>query len=106
MGGSAAGAGNRVGGSDGAGIRVQAKAAGTVIQGNFIGTDETGTAILPSATYGIHVYQTSGGVTIGGINAGEGNVVSNSLIAGIGVEGAAEPRRSAAIRSSTTPAPT
>ena len=89
VGGSAAGAGNRVGGSDGAGIRVQAKADGTVIQGNFIGTDETGTAILPSATYGIHVYQTSGGVTIGGINAGEGNVVSNSLIAGIGVEGAA-----------------
>ena len=44
IGGSAAGAGNRVGGSDRNGIWVKSTASGTIIQGNFIGTDDTGTA--------------------------------------------------------------
>jgi hypothetical protein len=86
VGGSAPGAGNRIGGSDSSGIFVQQTSAGSVIQGNFIGTDETGTVRLPNGTYGIRVFQTTGGTTIGGINPGEGNVISNSGTAGVGVE--------------------
>jgi S-layer homology domain len=86
VGGSAPGAGNRIGGSDSSGIFVQQSSSGSVIQGNFIGTDETGTVRIPNPTYGIRVYQATGGVTIGGINPGEGNVISNSGTAGVGVE--------------------
>ncbi len=60
--------------------------SGNVIQGNFIGTDETGTARLYIPTYGIRAYQVTGGVTIGGINPGEGNLISTSGLAAIGVE--------------------
>jgi hypothetical protein len=86
VGGSAPGAGNRIGGSDSSGIFVQQSSSGSIIQGNFIGTDETGTVRIPNPTYGIRVYQATGGVTIGGINPGEGNVISNSGTAGVGVE--------------------
>jgi len=87
IGGSAPGAGNRIGGgSSGAAIRVQAKASGTIIQGNAIGTDETGIARLYIPTYGILAFQVSGGLTIGGVNPGEGNVISNCALAGIGVQ--------------------
>jgi hypothetical protein len=87
IGGSAAGAGNRIGGaSSGPAIRLQTKASGTVIQGNFIGTDETGTVRLFIADRGINVFQVAGGVTIGGIHPGEGNVISNCGLAAIGVQ--------------------
>src|SRR5262249_43205693 len=73
-----------------AGIQVQG--SGTVIQGNFIGTDSTGTARLPNKDEGIHVsYLFSGDVhdiLIGGTGPGEGNVIAyNGGIAGILVEG-------------------
>jgi parallel beta-helix repeat protein len=88
IGGSAPGAGNRIAGGsqNGPGIRLQTKASGTVIQGNFIGTDETGVANLYITGYGILAVQVAGGATIGGINPGEGNVISNCALAGIGVQ--------------------
>jgi hypothetical protein len=90
IGGSAPGAGNRIGGATTvAGVQVQG--TGTVIQGNFIGTDETGTVRIPNKDYGIRVVGTASlplsGVTIGGTGPGEGNVIAyNGGIAGIGVE--------------------
>ncbi len=89
IGGSAPGAGNRIGGGsqNGVGIRLQPTASGTIIQGNAIGTDQTGIARLYITGYGILVYQVAGGgVTIGGINPGEGNVISNCAFAGVGVQ--------------------
>jgi len=86
LGGSAPGAGNRIGGGDASGVFVQSTSSGNVIQGNFIGTDETGVARLFIPKYGVRVYQVTGGVTIGGINPGEGNLISNCGLAGVGVE--------------------
>ncbi len=91
IGGAAAGAGNRIGGSNGpAGIQVQG--SGTVVQGNFIGTDETGTVRIPNEDYGIRVVYLFSGlvhdVMIGGTQPGEGNVIAyNGGIAGVAVEG-------------------
>ena len=91
IGGSAPGAGNTIGGSNSnAGIQVQG--SGTVIQGNFIGTDETGTYRFPNKDEGIRVmYRSSGAVQdiiIGGTGPGEGNVIAyNGGTAGIVVEG-------------------
>ncbi len=86
VGGATPGAGNLVGGSDASGISVYQSATGSVIQGNFIGTDETGLIRLRNPTYGIRVLAT--GTIIGGVNPGEGNVISNSGLAGVGVENA------------------
>ena len=46
------------------------------VQGNFIGTDATGTAKLGNASAGIYV--TSGGNTIGGTTAAAANVISGN----------------------------
>lgn len=77
IGGSAAGAGNVLASG---GHGVFSVAAGTVIQGNRIGTDITGTLARPN-TFGIEITGTSafaGGATIGGSGANEGNVVSGN----------------------------
>jgi hypothetical protein len=62
-------------------------ATGTVVQGNFIGTDATGTLDLGSAAPGIMV--NSGPATIGGIGTGEGNVIANNRMGGILVDAGA-----------------
>jgi hypothetical protein len=91
IGGSAPGAGNTIGGSNSiAGIQVQG--SGTVIQGNFIGTDATGTYRFPNKDEGIRVvYLLSGtvqNILIGGTGPGEGNVIAyNGGNGGIVVEG-------------------
>jgi hypothetical protein len=90
IGGSTPGAGNTIGGANSvAGIQVQG--SGTVIQGNFIGTDATGTARMPNHDWGIRVvYLNSGNVhdiQIGGTSPGEGNVIAyNGPLGGILLE--------------------
>jgi hypothetical protein len=85
IGGSAAGAGNRIGGAIGNGA-LRVYGSGTVIQGNFIGTDETGTVRIGNGTYGMLI--SGSNVVIGGTAPGEGNVIAyNGGWAGIGVVG-------------------
>ena len=55
--------------------------ASNVIQGNFIGTDPTGTAARSNSGYGI--WALSPGNLIGGTNAGNGNVISGGKDAGV-----------------------
>ncbi len=49
-----------------------------VVEGNYIGTDATGTVGLPTGTGYTAVYVATAGNTIGGTAAGAGNVISNS----------------------------
>src|SRR5262249_45948118 len=67
----------------GTGIFVRSDAGpGNLIEGNFIGTDATGTMALGNAGPGVDILS-SNAVTIGGTIAGAGNVISGNLQTGI-----------------------
>ncbi len=70
IGGSADGAGNVIGGNDSYGINLAMWASNNLIQGNWIGTDETGTTALNNS---IGIYMGGPDNQIGGAGAGEGN---------------------------------
>lgn len=71
IGGNTAAARNVITGINRQGIVIDR--SGATIQGNFIGLDATGTVHLGSLFFGITL--ANGGATIGGTNAGEGNVI-------------------------------
>lgn len=56
------------------GIQVESTADGTQIRGNFLGVDATGNAAAPNYETGILIY--GGNTTVGGSDAGDGNVIS------------------------------
>ena len=80
IGGTAAGAGNVIGGM-GTGILLRSDGADTVIQGNFIGTDVTGTKNLGCTDDGI--FSLSSGDTIGGTVIGAGNTIAFNSGSGV-----------------------
>lgn len=82
VGGSAPGEGNVVAGASEWGISMQTDETDVVIQGNFVGTDASGTRALPNAV-GIVTLGSSG--TFGGAVAGSGNVVAFNATKGINV---------------------
>ena len=75
IGGTTAAARNVISGNSGAGINVVA--GGTTIQGNYIGTDATGTTAIGNSNSGILMDGVSG-CTIGGTSAGARNVISGN----------------------------
>lgn len=81
IGGTAAGAGNVISGNDGNGVTiVGAGATGNTIQGNYIGTDVTGTARLGNGGFGVLIDDNSSGNTVGGTTAEARNVISGNLL--------------------------
>ncbi len=60
--------------------------SGNKIQGNYIGTDLLGAAAIANAGGGIRVIGATGG-TIGGANAGEGNLISGNGSSGVTLDG-------------------
>jgi titin len=85
IGGLAAGAGNVVSANGNSGITLGGSpTAATVIQGNYIGTDLTGSNALGNANGGIYFYG-SGSNMIGGTVAGAGNLISGNYQEGISV---------------------
>lgn len=83
LGGSAPGAGNVISANLGDGVILH-EAMGTIIQGNFIGTDVTGTKKLGNSggsgiTYNENDFPAPTlGVTIGGTQTGARNIISNN----------------------------
>jgi CSLREA domain-containing protein len=69
---------------------VQLSGSATTVQGNFIGTDVTGTVALPNSDYGVNVFATNGSV-VGGLTATPGappgNLISGNGRAGVNVQG-------------------
>ena len=87
FGGTAAGAGNVIGGSFYAAIEINgATTTGNVVQGNTIGTNLAGTLNAGNSA-GVLVLAGAGSNPIGGTAAGAGNVVANSTGVGIGIAG-------------------
>jgi hypothetical protein len=96
IGGTTAGAGNVIGGLSGDGIEIDDSGApdGTnnnVIEGNFLGTDPTGTLNFGNAIgillEGNAVTQGVANNTIGGTAAGAGNVIANESLVGVEIFG-------------------
>ena len=87
VGGVAAGAGNVISAQGHSGIYVSGSgSSGTVVQGNYIGTDKTGTLDLGNAMHGVF-FDGAGSGTIGGTTAGARNVISGNDSAGIVLSG-------------------
>jgi titin len=77
IGGTAPGAGNLISGNRGPGV-VMAYATGNRVQGNFIGTDVTGTKALGNSGGGVAIGFASNNNTIGGTATGAGNLISGN----------------------------
>lgn len=65
------------------GVRLNGTPAATFVQGNYIGTDVTGTLARPNQQQGVRLV--NGAATIGGAAAGAGNLISANLTGGISV---------------------
>ena len=78
IGGTEPGAGNVIGGNYSHGLFIGGNGGVTnnVVQGNFIGTDVTGTLDLGNAFSGIVVADSAANNTIGGLEPGAGNVIA------------------------------
>jgi titin len=81
VGGAIAGARNIISGNSIDGVSF-ARIGGILVQGNFIGTDVTGTVAIPNRNHGIGLFESSG-ITIGGSTPLARNVISGNLGHGI-----------------------
>lgn len=75
LGGTAAGARNIISGNGSSNVSVVTSDPNTRVQGNYIGTDSSGTVALTNPPSGV-VIDGSENITIGGTEAGAGNVIS------------------------------
>ena len=83
VGGSAAGAGNLISGHTQSGIQiVSAGTSRNVVQGNLIGTDVTGTLALGNSI-GVNFQQSPDSNLVGGISAGQGNIIAFNVNDGV-----------------------
>ncbi len=76
VGGTAAGARNVISANTSTGVLVQGNGAASFVQGNFIGTDVTGTKPLGNYAGGVLINSTTPNVTIGGPTLDARNVIS------------------------------
>ena len=88
VGGLTAGERNIISGNDLFGVRIAAAlASGNVVQGNYIGTNISGTSALPNSNTGVHLANAQNS-TIGGSTAGARNVISGNGNHGVVLTGA------------------
>ncbi|MEO1654459.1 MAG: right-handed parallel beta-helix repeat-containing protein, partial [Bacteroidota bacterium] len=78
IGGTESGARNILSGNDGAGIEIDDKAHNILVQGNFIGTDITGTKALPNGDDGVTIDDEAFDITVGGISVAARNIISGN----------------------------
>jgi len=88
IGGTNSGARNVISGNSADGINVSyANVSGVVIQGNYLGTDFTGSNAVPNANAGVNILAGAHGVVVGGTNAAARNIVSGNAYAGVIFQG-------------------
>ena len=85
IGGTVSGAGNLISANTGPGIVIARDQTGIVVQGNYIGTDVTGTADLGNGQDGVLIDRASGN-TVGGMVEGAGNVIAHNGWDGVHVK--------------------
>jgi len=82
VGGSSSSLRNVISGNGASGVELAFASTGNVVQGNYIGTDITGTASIPNGGSGVKLTGALGNA-IGGSGAGEGNLISGNATNGI-----------------------
>jgi hypothetical protein len=88
IGGTAPAARNVISGHTTTGIEIfESFATNNVVQGNFIGTDRTGTRPIGNGDRALAVNMNASATTIGGFVPGAGNVISGNLDRGITLDG-------------------
>ncbi len=88
VGGTAAGAGNLISGNDGNGVTIiDFGSTGNVVQGNYIGTDASGTALLANDGQGVAIFSGAANNLIGGVTSQERNIISGNSDNGIVIYG-------------------
>jgi hypothetical protein len=85
VGGSKEGQGNVLSSNRNVGIEIDGSA--NVVQGNYAGTDPTGTEARPNGIEGIWITPGATDNLIGGSSPGEGNVISGNDLYGLGIAG-------------------
>jgi hypothetical protein len=86
IGGSSPGEGNLISGNTDDGVRISGFGAeGNIVIGNHIGLDSSGTAVLGNGEHGVEIVNGAARNTVGGMTAGERNVVSGNARHGITV---------------------
>jgi hypothetical protein len=89
IGGTSPAARNLISGKGATGIEIfETFGTNNVVQGNFIGTDRTGTQAIGNTDRALVVNQNASGNTIGGIVPGARNLISGNLDRGITLDGA------------------
>ena len=86
IGGTSSLARNVISGNDGDGVDIGGGATNTVILGDYIGSDQTGTKPLANSGSGLSLNDALG-VTIGGTAQGAANVISANTHAGVSISG-------------------
>jgi uncharacterized repeat protein (TIGR01451 family)/CSLREA domain-containing protein len=87
IGGSAAGQGNLIAGSQGSGIVIMGEGATrNLVRGNRIGVKADGVTALGNTLHGIHLGDSATGNAIGGTEANEGNLIAHNVRDGVFVE--------------------
>ena len=80
VGGSVAAARNVISGNDAGNVAIQGDySTANLVQGNYIGTDRSGTYALGTEQFGLGVRVNSPGNMIGGSGAGQGNLISGNF---------------------------
>ena len=87
IGGTVPGARNIISGNDNSGIGFDST-SGTLVQGNFIGTDVTGSLDLGNSLMGVQLPAANPNNTIGGTVTAARNIISGNNINGIQIRGA------------------
>jgi hypothetical protein len=78
---------NVISGNQSVGVLINGSfTSGSVVQGNYIGTDSSGTEAIPNLSHGIEIAN-SKDTLIGGVMPENGNLISSNLGAGIAVMG-------------------
>jgi uncharacterized repeat protein (TIGR01451 family)/CSLREA domain-containing protein len=86
VGGAIAGAPNVISGNTKNGVEIaDAGTTGNIVRGNFIGTDVSGTVALGNLADGVLIRNGASNNVIGGIAAGEGNVIAHNKLNGVDV---------------------
>jgi Astacin (Peptidase family M12A) len=89
VGGTAPGTANIISGNSGEGILLSDfGTTGNFFQGNFIGTDPSGTNAVPNGDCGVYVDNAAGTNTVGGLTPSAANVISANLDIGVAIVGA------------------